>query len=166
MDISKKMLSYCISTAAVVVIYSEDNVAAPYVPSFDGESPLEGVQQNVFIRMFGTLQYVPSVGSNDAMQQLVVIPDAHVLNGSDPANFDLPYNSFYEGKLYITQYPLFYLQSGLFEHQADALSVDPSCDSLEELHKLTNGLGAYDASDLPFGGFRRNARCFLFDSSA
>eukprot|EP01083_Nonionella_stella_P109493 319343_1 len=155
-----------------IVVYSDDDVAAPYVPSFGMNSRPSTDCDEDMTEIRNETDLSNCVAPFNLFHRIDIMTEcqsswletAQVLNGSDPANADLRYNSFYEGKLYSAQYPIFYLQSGLFEHQADALSVDPSCDSLEELHKLTNGLGAVDSGDLPFGGFRREVSQNIMNS--
>eukprot|EP01083_Nonionella_stella_P187572 689514_1 len=150
------------SISIAIVIYSESDVRAPKVPSFgmltspatDCASDTDGVENSTDLaeciapfNLFHRLDVMTECNSS-------WLTHAHVLNGSDSDNFDLHYNAFYEGQLYSVEYPIYFLQSGLLEHQYDALNLLPTCDSLDELHTLSNGLGPVDVGKLPFGGLR------------
>eukprot|EP01084_Bolivina_argentea_P291597 501159_1 len=90
--------------------------------------------------------------------------DVNIINGTNIANDNKRYNKFYSRQLYSIDYPVYYLQSGLYENQYNAMNTDPSCESLEELYKLTNGLGSYDMNKLPYGGFRNEVALIILNS--
>eukprot|EP01083_Nonionella_stella_P183564 663804_1 len=150
------------SLSIAIVVYSESDVSAPNVPGFGlKSSPSDDCDTNIsYVRNSTDLS--SCIAPFNLFYRLDLMTEcnsdwlstAQILNGSDPANANLHYNAFYEGKLYSVQYPIYYLQSGLFEHQLDALHMDPSCEALSDLHTLTNQLGASGADNLPFGGFR------------
>eukprot|EP01083_Nonionella_stella_P078740 215647_1 len=131
------------SLSIAIVIYSESKVEAPNVPSFGlKSSPSEDCSDSTDLsaclapfNLFHRLDLMTKCNSS-------WLATAQVVNGS-------------EGVLYTTQYPVYYLQSGLFEHQSNALNNDPSCDQLNQLHRLTNRLGGYDINNLPFDGLRQ-----------
>ena len=51
-------------------------------------------------------------------------------------------------------YAAWYLQAGGWVSPKAALNTEPTCDELNALHRLTNGLGNAYQSQLPFGGLR------------
>eukprot|EP01083_Nonionella_stella_P109494 319344_1 len=146
------------SLSIAIVIYSESDVDAPMAPAFGMvSSPVDDCNTGLdYVRNASDLSQCSSPFNVfhrfDVMFECESewIQDAEIFNGSDPSH----YNAFYEGQLYSTAYPIYFLQSGLFEHQSDALYIDPTCDELTQLHTLTNRAGTFDSGDLPFGGIR------------
>ena len=51
-------------------------------------------------------------------------------------------------------YAAWYLHAGGWVSPEAALNTEPTCDELNALHRLANGLGNAYQSQLPFGGFR------------
>eukprot|EP01083_Nonionella_stella_P214791 773620_1 len=143
------------SLSIAIVIYTEANVKAPNVTSF-GLKTSPSDDCNATADLSACLAPFNLFHRLDMMRKCnsAWLSTAQVLNGNDSANQQLSYNAFYEGKLYTAQYPVYYLQSGLFERQYDALNTDPTCQELNELHTLSNRLGGYNAIGLPFDGFR------------
>eukprot|EP01084_Bolivina_argentea_P291596 501158_1 len=160
------------SLSIAIVIYSETNVDAPNVPSFGlKSSPPDDcnetiTENNIAIELdeclapFNLYHRIDlAVACNSSW-----VTESNILNGSDPSNSNLPFNAFYEGKLYSPDYPIYFLQSGLYEHQYDALNIDPTCENLDELHKLSNRLGGTNVRKLPYGGFRQEISSNILNS--
>eukprot|EP01083_Nonionella_stella_P005835 16849_1 len=148
------------SLSIAVVIYTELDTTAPLVPAFgmvsapttECATDIDNATGCVPFNMYHRMDRFKECQSSWLTQ-------ADVVNGSDTDNayYDLPVNSFYEGKLYSVQNPVYFLQSGLWELEQDALNTDPSCTELSELHKMANQDGSYNVKELPYDGIYKEA---------
>jgi len=62
------------------------------------------------------------------------------------------------------QYMSWYLQPGGFENPMQAVLNDVSCEQIDALHSLTNGLGSITNDELPFEGFREEIATQLLNA--
>eukprot|EP01084_Bolivina_argentea_P003407 6391_1 len=149
------------SLSIAIVIYTEKYVKVPNVPAFGMKSSPNTVCNETITENNIETELVQCLAPFNMFHRLDLLKQcnsswAHskFFNASDHENSDKIWTGFYEGKLYSPNYPIYYLQSGVFEHPNEALNIDPSCEELEELHKLTNRIGSVNYNKLPFGGFR------------
>eukprot|EP01083_Nonionella_stella_P159128 518794_1 len=142
-----------------VVLYTELDTTAPNVPAFGMKSsPSTKCSANSIdlecVAPFNMYHRVDKLMADECSSSW--LSDAAILNGSDASNpyYDSAVNAFYSDKLYSVENPIYFLQSGLWELEQDALNTDPSCDELNELHKMATQEGSYDVQGLPYDGIR------------
>eukprot|EP01083_Nonionella_stella_P316929 1151756_1 len=142
-----------------VVLYTELDTTAPNVPAFGMKSsPSTKCSANSIdlecVAPFNMYHRVDKLMADECSSSW--LSDAAILNGSDASNpyYDSAVNAFYSDKLYSVENPIYFLQSGLWELEQDALTTDPSCTELNELHKMATQEGSYDVQGLPYDGIR------------
>eukprot|EP01083_Nonionella_stella_P276342 938905_1 len=141
------------SLSIALVIYTDSDTVAPLVSPFgliNSPSTLCG-ENFVSTNISNLTECIAPFNLFHAIDLMLECDSSWVDDAGIVSDHDY---AFFANMSISTQYPGYYLQSGLWEDIYLALNVAPTCDSLEELHEFTNRIGISSFNNLPFGGFR------------
>eukprot|EP01084_Bolivina_argentea_P081041 146764_1 len=137
------------SLSVGIVIFTENGINAPYIKGFGfkGSPNTNCVNTSLPSNCLAPFNLLDNLEKVFECQSSW-INEAGILDSSQ-----LPgYESL--GGAYVSfDYPTWYLQAGAWGSSTDFINIEPTCDQIEALHKLTNRL-PYDQTKIPFNGFR------------
>jgi len=141
------------SLSLAIVIYSDDDTDAPYIPGFgfNGSPTAECAAE----------EQEPS----QCIAPFVLYHDLDRMDSCEVSWFDdagITYKAALDAMV-SEDYASWYLAAGGYESPSAAIHEEPSCDELEALHTFTNRLGSVYGNEMPFGGFRDELWAKIFN---